>query len=253
MRIVSRLGAFAVHLAISLVIFVGILYLIVFHWYPQPYFAADGGWQGIRLMFVVDVVLGPLLTAMVYKPGKPGLRFDLAMIALAQCVALVLGGWTVYQQRTALVVFVDDAFAALNPAQVEQAGLDINTLSRFSDTHPPMAFLRLPEDQTERRQFIRDQEFKRATPVIRLGDRYEPMTPGNLDTLLSRGMDIEEWSATDAAAKRGLDEFLRHYGGSVADYAFLPIHCRYRHGVLAMRRSDGKVVAMPDITIPNVY
>ena len=40
----SRWQAAAIHLGLSAILFVVLLYLIVFFWYPQPYFAADGGW-----------------------------------------------------------------------------------------------------------------------------------------------------------------------------------------------------------------
>ena len=39
-------------------------------------------------IFLVDVVLGPGLTLMVFKPGKPGLKFDMAAIVVLQMVAL---------------------------------------------------------------------------------------------------------------------------------------------------------------------
>ena len=49
----NRFGAFAVHLGISLVIFIILGYLILFHWYPDFFFASDGGWQGIRIVAFV--------------------------------------------------------------------------------------------------------------------------------------------------------------------------------------------------------
>ena len=55
----TRIQAFLIHLGISAVIYAGLLYLIIFIWYPQPYFTADGGWQGIRLVTGIDMVLGP--------------------------------------------------------------------------------------------------------------------------------------------------------------------------------------------------
>ena len=42
-----------------MVIFIIIGYLILFHWYPDFFFASDGGWQGIRIIAFVDLVLGP--------------------------------------------------------------------------------------------------------------------------------------------------------------------------------------------------
>ena len=61
-------------------------------WYPTPYFAIDGGWQVLRILAGVDVVLGPLLTFIVFKIGKPSLKFDMSCIILMQIGALIYGG-----------------------------------------------------------------------------------------------------------------------------------------------------------------
>jgi hypothetical protein len=57
-------------------------------WYPQHYFAAMGGTTLILLLIGVDVVIGPLITLIVFDPKKKSLRFDLAVIAVLQLGAL---------------------------------------------------------------------------------------------------------------------------------------------------------------------
>ena len=68
----SRFKAFGIHLGISFVIFVFLAYLVVMEWYPGLLFDTDGGWRGMRIIIAVDLVLGPLLTLVVYRAGKPG-------------------------------------------------------------------------------------------------------------------------------------------------------------------------------------
>ena len=89
---IPRVRAFLIHLAISFVIFLVLAYMIVVYWYPLPFFHTDGGWQGFRIIVGVNLVLGPLLTLIVYKPGKPGLKLDLTLIGLAQAAALTSNG-----------------------------------------------------------------------------------------------------------------------------------------------------------------
>ena len=48
----NRYSAFATHLAISLVIFGFLAYLVVYVWYPDFLFGTDGGWQGIRIIIL---------------------------------------------------------------------------------------------------------------------------------------------------------------------------------------------------------
>ena len=248
----GKLKAFGIHVGISTAFFLLLLFCIIFYWYPVPYFAADGGWQGIRLIFLVDVVLGPLLTLLIYKQGKPGLKFDMTLIALIQAVALGWGAWTVYSQRTMAVVFVDDAFHTLSPQQVRQAGLGESDLAKFP-YDPPIAFLRLPEDRQERGRFIREYEFKKNMPVIRLGERYEPLDATHMQTVLSRGMAINELRLYNSNFDMVVAELLQKYGGTLEDYVLVPIHARYRHSVLLVRRTDGKILTMPALGIPSFY
>ena len=92
----SRLRAFLVHLSLSAAV-VGSVFAVVFLvWYPESYFEVVGAWYLVRILFIVQIVLGPLLTFIVFKPGKPGLKFDLSVIALVQVVALVYGTVVIY-------------------------------------------------------------------------------------------------------------------------------------------------------------
>ena len=80
----NRVQAFFVHIGISLAVFGVLAYLVATVWYPDFFFATEGGWQGLRLLLGVDLVLGAMLMLIVYRARKPGLRFDLTAIGLIQ-------------------------------------------------------------------------------------------------------------------------------------------------------------------------
>ena len=65
----TKLRAFAVHLTANATIFLLFLGILWFVWYPAPYFAIDGGWTVFQILGGVHVVLGPLLTLILFKPG----------------------------------------------------------------------------------------------------------------------------------------------------------------------------------------
>ena len=74
----TKLKATGVHLAMSLMVFIYLAYQVFFNWYPEPYFSIDGGWQGMRLIGAVDLVLGGPLqfnTVFGYTPTVAG-RFN---------------------------------------------------------------------------------------------------------------------------------------------------------------------------------
>ena len=92
---IPRLRAGLIHLSISSVVAlmaVGIVFLI---WYPHPLHTAAGVTEIFLIVLGVDVVIGPLLTTLVYRQGKKSLRFDLSTIALLQLLAFSYGLWTV--------------------------------------------------------------------------------------------------------------------------------------------------------------
>jgi hypothetical protein len=110
---VSRPRAVLTHLGMSSAIVGAACALIFIVWYPQPYFLATGASHVLGVLIGVDLVLGPLLTAIVFKPGKRGLKFDLAVIALVQIVAFVYGVTTIYRSRPYFTVFAVDRFYVL--------------------------------------------------------------------------------------------------------------------------------------------
>ena len=101
----SKSAAFSLHLALSLVIFSSLVAMMLLFWFPGELFFIDGGWQGLKLVAMVDLILGPALTLILYKPGKPKLIFDMSLIAAIQIAALAYGFYTTHQQRTIALVF----------------------------------------------------------------------------------------------------------------------------------------------------
>jgi hypothetical protein len=94
-RVISRYEASFYHFLISFVVFVVLAYFVLFRWYPEFFYTIDGGWEGMRIIIGVDLILGPLLTLVVFKAGKPGLKFDLSMIAIIHSVCLQACLWCI--------------------------------------------------------------------------------------------------------------------------------------------------------------
>jgi hypothetical protein len=93
-------------------------------WYPGAFFDAGDMLGLVGLMFVVDAVLGPSLTAVVYRRGKPGLKFDMMCIAAVQLAALVYGTYVAFNDRPAFAVFMRGA-------------IDVATVSDVTDRQYP--------------------------------------------------------------------------------------------------------------------
>jgi hypothetical protein len=170
----NRWKASAIHLAMSLAVFLVLLGIIIVLWYPGILFSIDGGWSGLRIVMGVDVVLGPLLTLVVFKVGKPGLKFDLSCIAVAQIACMVAGMWIVYQERPLALVFAYDTFYSVSSAEFEDYEKDSAMLKQFSGSNPKLLFTELPESDISadivniRSQFIGD-------PLFLQTERYQSL------------------------------------------------------------------------------
>lgn len=147
--LITKLKATAIHLSMSIAVFAYLAYLIIFVWYPEPYFSVDGGWQGLRLVAAVDLVLGPFITFLIFNPNKSmrEIVFDLFIIAVIQFGALAYGVYTTYAQRPVAVVIIDEF--VLSAIEENYGGTLESTdqLAAFSDEKPPIIFSDLPLTQ----------------------------------------------------------------------------------------------------------
>lgn len=109
----SKSRAALIHLGLSAAAVGAVAALTLGRWYPSGLAEIQGVWHVLGLLIIVDLILGPMLTFIVFAPGKRSLRFDLAVIAAIQLAALVYGTWTITTQRPAYLAFLYDRFYVL--------------------------------------------------------------------------------------------------------------------------------------------
>jgi len=145
----TKLKATAIHLSMSIAVFVYLAYQIYYNWYPEPYFSIDGGWQGIRLVGAVDLVLGPLITFLIFDPRKPrrDILFDLITIATIQIGALAYGIHATYTQRPVAVVFFDEFVISATMEHYSGTLESADDLKQFSEEKPPIIYSDFPTDR----------------------------------------------------------------------------------------------------------
>src|ERR1022692_3831778 len=152
-RSMSRWKASGIHLGISAAIAAIVVGVMLKLWYPPPYFDAMGG--GILLTLIVgcDVVLGPLITLIIFKSGKKGLKTDLAIIGCVQLAALAYGSYTIFIARPVFTVFAVDRFEVVAANAIKREELAKATSPAFSTlslTGPRVVAARIPSDPQDR-------------------------------------------------------------------------------------------------------
>jgi hypothetical protein len=125
-RIRAASNAALVHLGLSALVGLMTAALVFGLWFPYPYRDLAGGQHLFLLLVSVDVVCGPLLTAVLFNPRKSRreLTVDLSLVAIVQMAALVYGVHAIGQARPVVLAFETDRLVAVSAAQIDPATLD---------------------------------------------------------------------------------------------------------------------------------
>ncbi|WP_461395487.1 hypothetical protein, partial [Deferrisoma sp.] len=187
-----------------------------------------GGWQGLRLIVGVDLVLGPLLTLIVYNPKKTrrALLLDYGVIGTLQALAFGWGLWTVAAQRTALVVFADGAFYSASADLLPLAGDEAKKLLEDADRTPVYAVIRMPPDETER-QRIRKTALQTGRPVFLRGDLMERLTDRNMGIVREYPLTLAAWRERAPDWAQRAEAWVRKRGLEPERVLLVPLVCRY--------------------------
>lgn len=244
----SRWKAAGIHLSISLLIGLVVLTLLFLVWYPSPYFKASGGQELTLILLGVDLVLGPLLTLVVFKAGKKSLKFDLSVIALLQLSALLYGLHVIVQARPAFIVAAVDRFNIVAANEIKPEDLAKGTTPEFSTiswTGPRLVAARLPADPVERSNLMfapseggAELEWRPATYVDYASEAK---------TLLARAKPLADLRAKGAGAAATLDAWLKDHPRPETDLAWVPINSRKASLTMLLDARSGAVVDALDI------
>ena len=242
----SRYLAFFYHILISFAIFLVLAYVILFYWYPDFFFSIDGGWEGMRIIIGVDLILGPALTLAVFKAGKPGLKFDLTCIGILQAVGLAAGLYIVYSERPIFFIYYEKHFYSSSADTFTNYGIRTPDPGKFSDRTPARVISVLPANPIEEADFRRTL-YKDEIPVWVYEPTYSSLDE-RLDQIIEEGVSEEE--LRDRDTRGNLDNWLLANGGTISDYAFFPIHSRYRDAFLGIRKLDKAFIDIVEIPPP---
>ncbi len=234
---IPRIRAFLIHLTISFTIFMGLAYLIFVYWYPPPFFYTDGGWQGFRIVAGVNLVLGPLLTLIVYKPGKPGLKLDLTLIALAQTVALIWGASVTYTERPVAVVYTLKYFTPVSAKELSKAGVAPQSLTTYGEKTPVPIYVDLPQDPEEHQKYF-VQALSSGIPLYLFTELYQKFDPENLQILKQQSDRLYTYLESNAKGQQLLTEFFQIHPELYNRYLFIPLHSRYQRLVIVVDAVD---------------
>jgi hypothetical protein len=219
---INRLHAALAHFGASVLVVGSVFLLVYFVWYPEPLFQGAGGRDLFVVLALVDVTVGPLMTLVVFKPGKKGLKFDLAVIAVLQIAALSYGTHVVFEARPVWTIFDGDRFDLVraNQVQEESRRKARPEFRKLSLTGPKLAGARLPTDANERLQIMLTAAA--GVDVTAYPQHYVPYAEMRGEAR-AKAKPIKELRSLNRGREEPIDRAMARLGRAEESVAFLPL------------------------------
>lgn len=247
-----RYNAFLMHLAVSLAVLMALYGVTRIMWYPSYLYELDGAFEAVSVVFCVCLLVGPVLTLIVYRPGKKKNRFDMVCVVLIQILSLGYGIHLLYLYRPLALVVYGNSFYSIT------ADVYANYSIQYSDYSSIESKSRCgigcyiikntPESRTSvittgtparvRQEFYTDYADAWASYAERpsaffslgsLGEEEQSLLKAEASGLATMNHDIEE-----------------------GELGLMPVYGRYLEGFFIVDKSSGEVLGFVDQKLPIV-
>lgn len=239
----NRIRAFGTHLAGSLLVACASLALVFLVWYPGPLAAASGVGAIVLILLAVDVIVGPVITFIVFDPRKKELKWDVAIILVLQLVALGYGMRTVFVARPAYVVFAADRFDVVYANDLTVEKLAKVTDPRFSDVPlwgPKVIAAKRPESAKERNE-IMFGALVGGDDVPQLPQYYVPLADQRAQ-ILKRLLPPENLREFNPERTAQVAELVASYGSHPGGVGYLPVRGKVKDFTAILGKESGELL-----------
>ena len=237
-----RVKAFLIHFSLSALIISGILSLVLFIWYPFPYLEMEGGYEIIALLIGVDLILGPLLTFIVYNPEKKELKFDLSIIVAIQLLALIYGTHTLYTVRPQYIAFAIDQFKLIPASEINADTLKIDSLHTGPFSKPRFVYV-IKADTPQLKQKIMFEAIQGGKDIEYYPELYRPYQD-NIDVIsnnnyaISLARIIEKYPSADSDIK----EIEAAHNLTREQLTFYPVTGALKSYIMVLNKKDASMI-----------
>lgn len=236
----NRFYAALIHLLASVAAGASLFATFWFVWYPAPLFWTSGALPVFLTLVVVDVILGPVLTFVVYKPGKPSLVFDLSVIVAVQALALTYGVWALFEGRPVYVAALGHRFDVVHANEVSAADLAVAGTS-LPLTGPQWVGIKEATDPKER-----ERVFSSALSGIDYGHMPQHHAPisSMRARLLARAEPIADLRVRNPGRADHIDDWVRVHGINEKDVVFLGLKDRAADAAVILDAKTAEVIGI---------
>ncbi|MDO6467339.1 hypothetical protein Q4498_04355 [Neptunomonas phycophila] len=222
---------------------VSIAYLYLFFFvYPEPFGELLGAFKVFWILCFVDVVVGPLLTLIVYRDSKKRREklIDFVLIGLLQFSALSYGLLTLYSSRPVAIGFEGDRFRLVQRFDLIEH--DVNSNSYASDLSfngvRPVGIKMFKDGSSQQLNSIRDS-LNGMHPSYKLS-RWEPYELVS-QAVIDSSYPIADLIEKNKAYKKSMIDFL---GDEIVDnFNYLPLATPdFSNWIVIIDQRDAKIL-----------
>lgn len=240
----DRWRAAGIHLLGSLLVAIAAAALVFGLWYSWPYEILAGGLDLFKLITTVDVVLGPLITLLVFNRLKTWrvLRRDLYVVVALQVCALAYGLHVIYLARPVALALEVDRLRVVRDSEIvhDELPLAPPSLRRLSWTGPVKVRTERPTDATELAEAI-----EKAFAGFDLGARpkyWRSWDDKARQQVLAAGKRLDELQARYPARRLELLAAVQATGIEADGLRFLPMLSQQDDWVALIDARTGEIV-----------
>ncbi|MFK8051820.1 MAG: hypothetical protein AB8F65_02515 [Woeseiaceae bacterium] len=216
----SKQKAVTIHFLFSLAVVSTLLAIIFFIWYPAPMFRINGAANILKILVGVDLVLGPMLTAYLYRPGKKGLWIDMWFIAIVQIGALVYGATTIYQERPQFMVFSQDRYVVLAGKDVID-GTEPRQACEIVDSLP-CRVVAIVGDSVEARSSLLEKTLKTGAELEQLAEYWQPFDK-HRSKVLAKARPLQAIIDASPAVEDAVKRLSNKHDRALSDMVYVPV------------------------------
>ena len=234
----SKAKASSIHLLASLGLGLLAGIFIFFIWYPSPYQKISGGSDLFLLLVSIDIVIGPMITFVIYNKKKSlqAITLDFFAIAILQSAALAYGMWTLFVARPVYLVFEYKNFSVVHAIDLDPMILEKSSspYKNIPIDGPKIISLRKPErgdEQIETMTIALHGVTESEQP--NLWQPYEMAKNNVLSTCKSMSTLKEKFPKNES----DIDSLIARTGAGANDLCYLPLLSRGTVWTIVIDRS----------------
>jgi len=239
----SRWKAAGLHLLISFFVVGLVASYILYFWYPPALLHMAKADRLLMLIGGIDLIVGPLLTLIVYKSGKPRLKMDLAIIGLMQAFFLGYGMQTVWHSRPVFLVAVPDRFELVFANEISDEKLakaKLEKFGHFSFTKPTLVGAIMPTDLKAKDKVL-DSALTGKGDLQTMPEYYVEYKDV-VNGLLKRGRPLKADQATTKQVQDKLVAAAKSYGRDPDDLVYFTLASSRRFAVILVNKNGGEII-----------